>query len=91
MYAVQGFQCLVDDHSGFGQFAADVVAELREDYPTAPTLVFPFRPAHTPPSHVQVPPPPDLSYPTPMHHHVGPSSQQPLACHASLELQVGFD
>lgn len=51
---VQGFQCLVDDHSGFGQFAADVVSELREDYPTAPALVFPVRAAHAAPSHAEV-------------------------------------
>ena len=43
---MQGFQCFVDDHSGFGQFASDVIAELREDYPTAPALVFPVRGAH---------------------------------------------
>lgn len=49
----QGFQCLVDDHSGFGQFAADVVSELREDYPTAPALVFPVRAAHAAPSHAE--------------------------------------
>ena len=51
---VQGFQCLVDDHSGFGQFAADVVSELREDYPTAPALMFPVCAAHAAPSHAGV-------------------------------------
>lgn len=44
----------MDDHSGFGQIAADVVAELRQDYPTAPILVFPVRPAHAAPSVAQV-------------------------------------
>ena len=44
----------MDDHSGFGQIAADVVMEVRQDYPTAPTLVFPVRPAHAPPPDAQV-------------------------------------
>ena len=58
---VQGFQCLVDDHSGFGQFAADVVAELGEDYSTAPVLVSPVRPTHAAPSQAQVwPQPPSI-------------------------------
>ena len=52
--AVKGFQGFVDDHSGFGQFAADVVAELREDYSTAPVLVSPVRPTHAPLSQAQV-------------------------------------
>ena len=51
---LQGFQCFVDDHSGFGQIAADVVAELRQDYSSAPVLVFPVRPAHAAPSMAQV-------------------------------------
>lgn len=53
---VQGFQCFVDDHSGFGQFAADVIAELREDYSSAPVLVSPVRPTHAAPSQAQVGP-----------------------------------
>lgn len=51
---LQGFQCVVDDHSGFGQFAADVVAELREDYSTAAAVVCPVRPTHVAPSQAQV-------------------------------------
>ena len=46
----------MDDHSGFGQFAADVIAELREDYSTAPVLVSPVRPTHAAPSQAQVGP-----------------------------------
>ncbi|KAL3159412.1 hypothetical protein ABBQ38_009842 [Trebouxia sp. C0009 RCD-2024] len=49
----QGFQCFVDDHSGFGHFAADVVAELKQDYSTAPVLVFPVRTTHAAPSQAQ--------------------------------------
>ena len=51
---VQGFQCSVDDHSGFGHFAADVVAELQQDYSTAPVLVFPVRATHAAPPQAQV-------------------------------------
>lgn len=47
---------MVDDHGGFGQFAADVVAELREDYSTAPVMVCPVRPTHAAPSQAQVGP-----------------------------------
>ena len=36
---MQGLQCFVDDHTGFGQFASDVLADLQEDYSTAPALV----------------------------------------------------
>lgn len=51
---VQGFQCFVDDHSGFGQMAADVVAELKVDYPNAPVMLYPVRPTQHASSHATV-------------------------------------
>ena len=51
---LQGFQCLVDDHSGFGHFGADVMAELRTDYPNAPLMLYPVRPTQQAPAHAQV-------------------------------------
>ena len=51
---LQGFQCFVDDHSGFGQMAADVVAELKVDYPNAPVMLYPVRPTQQAPPHATV-------------------------------------
>ncbi|GAB4822173.1 hypothetical protein N2152v2_009219 [Parachlorella kessleri] len=43
--SLQGFQCLIDDLSGFGQLAADALQELRDEYGTRPVLLFAVRPS----------------------------------------------
>lgn len=42
---MQGFQCFVDDMSGFGQIGTDVLQELRDTYSGVPVMLFAVRPA----------------------------------------------
>jgi len=42
---VQGFQALAADQGGCGGLAADVLGALRDEYPRAPVLALPVRPA----------------------------------------------
>ena len=46
---LQGFQCFVDDQTGFGRLAADLLPDLRDDYGAQPLLLFPVR-AQQPPA-----------------------------------------
>ena len=42
--AMQGFQVLTEDMSGFGSVAADVLGMVRDDYPRTAVLTIPLRP-----------------------------------------------
>ena len=46
----QGFQMLVDQQSGFGSVAVDVLTALRDDYGSAPVLLFGVQSVPDPPS-----------------------------------------
>ena len=41
--ALQGFQLLVDDLSGFGSMAEQTLSQLQDDYPRCPVFAFPIR------------------------------------------------
>ena len=39
----QGFQCLVEDMSGFGQFTHDLLQLMGDDYPRNPIMLYALR------------------------------------------------
>eukprot|EP00891_Asterochloris_glomerata_P007534 jgi/Astpho2/7534/fgenesh1_pg.00114_%23_113_t len=47
---LQGFQCFVDDQTGFGRLAADLLPDLRDDYGAQPLLLFAVRAQQQPPA-----------------------------------------
>jgi hypothetical protein len=47
---LQGFQCFVEDLSGWGHFSHDLLQLIQDEYVRAPALLFALRPPAAEPS-----------------------------------------